>query len=372
MPADLPAPYPTPATPARLAPAPTAPGYATAPSGRRIMALSGRQKAAILVRLLLVEGADLSLATLPEAMQAELTEQMAQMRLIDRDTLDAVVSEFIETLEQVGLSFPDGIDGALKALSGKLSPGAAGRLRQLARARGHADPWDRIAATETDPLLELLAPESPEVVAVVLSKLPVSRAAEMLGRMPGERARRVALAVARTEGIAPETVIRIGAALAAELDRKPPSAFVARPAARVGAILNSVDQGLRDALLAGLEAEDEDFAQGVRKAIFTFAHIADRLTPLDVPKALRGLDQTVLVTALCHALPLTGTAQAVSAEFLLANMSQRIAANLRDEIEQRGRVKPRDGEAAGAAVVAHLRSLADAGEITLAVPDDAA
>ncbi len=219
MPSDLPAPF-APPPPAALRPA--APGFATAPSGRRIAALAGRQKAAILVRLLLMQGIEVNLAALPEAMQAELTEQMAEMRLIDRDTLHAVVAEFVETLEQVGLSFPDGIEGALKALAGKLSPGAAGRLRQMARARGHADPWDRIAAADSEALIDLLAPESVEVAAVVLSKLPVARAAELLGRMPGERARRVAFAVARTEAIAPEAVVRIGAALAAELDRRPP------------------------------------------------------------------------------------------------------------------------------------------------------
>jgi flagellar motor switch protein FliG len=368
MTADLPAPFsanlpgPSPALPAQ--------GYATAPSGRQITVLNGRQKAAILVRLLLVEGADLNLAALPEAMQAELTEQMAQMRLVDRDTLHAVVAEFVETLEQVGLSFPDGIEGALKALSGKLSPGAAGRLRQIARARGHADPWDRIAATEPEVLIDLLAPESIEVAAVVLSKLPVGKAAELLGRMTGDRARRVAFAVASTEQIAPEAVIRIGGALAAELDRRPPAAFAAKPAVRVGAILNSVASDLRDSLLEGLEQADAGFAEGVRRAIFTFGHIAERLQAVDVPKILRGLDQATLVTALAHALPQAGTRQARSAEFLLANMSQRMAAALRDEIEGRGPVKPRDGEAAGTEVVNQIRALVDAGEITLRDADE--
>lgn len=362
MPADLPAPLAAP-------PAPPRPAFATAPSGRRIAALTGRQKAAILVRLLLVEGADVNLSALPETMQADLTEQMAAMRLVDRDTLMAVVEEFVETLDQVGLSFPDGLDGALKALSGRLSPGAAGRLKQRARAMGHADPWDRIAAAEPEVLAELLTAESTAVAAVVLSKLAVGRAADLLGRMPGERARRIACAVAQTEGIAPETVTRIGAALALELDRRPPAAFPAPPAARVGAILNAVPSDLRDALLDGLDSDDAGFAQGVRKAIFTFGHIEQRLAPVDVPKILRGVDQAVLVTALAAALPQSGTTIARSAEFLLASMSQRMAATLRDEIEGRGRIRPRDAESAMAEVVTSIRTLADAGEITLIDPD---
>lgn len=374
MPSDLPAPFaPLAAAPAWPAPdaAPVlAPGYATAPSGRRIAALTGRQKAAILVRLLVLEGAEINLAALPEDMQADLTEQMAEMRLVDRDTLNAVVSEFVETLEQVGLSFPEGIEGALRALSGRLSPGAAGRLRQLARARGQSDPWDRIATADSETLIDLLAPESVEVAAVVLSKLPVGRAADLLGRMPGERARRVAFAVARTEGIAPDAVARIGGALAAELDRKPPPAFVARPAARVGAILNSARPDLRDGVLESLDAEDPVFADGVRKSIFTFAHIPDRINPPDVPRLLRAMEQPVLVTALAYALPQSDGPLAPAAEFLLSNMSQRMAATLRDEVEGRGRVRPKDGEAAIAAVVTQIRTLVDAGELALRSDED--
>ncbi len=144
---------------------------------------------------------------------------------------------------------------------------------------------------------------------------------------------------------------------------------MAKPAARVGAILNSAAADLRERLLAGLDDQDAEFAEGVRKAIFTFAHVPDRLAPTDVPKVLRGVDQAVLVTALAHALPLAGTDQARAAEFLLTNMSQRMAATLRDEVEGRGKVKPKDGEAAAAMIVSQIRLLADSGEITLGEPE---
>lgn len=348
------------------------PGFATAPSGRRIPALTGRQKAAILVRLLLSEGVDIDIAALPEAMQAELTAQMAEMRLVDRDTMMAVVAELVETLEQVGLSFPEGIEGALRVLGDRLSPGAAGRLRQIARASGRADPWERIATAEPALLAELLARESTEVAAVVISKLPVARAAELLGFLPGDQARRVALAVACTEGIAPVMVTRIGMALAGELDLRPPPVFPTPPAARVGAILNSASAELRDRLLEEIGEDDSGFADGIRRAIFTFSHIHSRLAPLDVPRVLREVDQPVLITALAATLQMEGTDQGRSAEFLLANVSQRMATNLRDEIEGRGRIRPSEAERAMGEVVAALRGLVEGGEITLVETEDEA
>lgn len=347
-----------------------APRQATSPSGRSIRALSGRQKAAILVRLLLAEGADLKLASLPEDMQTSLTEQIGAMRLIDRDTLSAVIGEFVETLEQVGLSFPGGIDGALKALDGKLSPGASTRLKHMARMRVGADPWDRIVHADADTLVAVLEPESAEVAAVVLSKLSVARAAELLGKMPGDRARRVAYAISLTEGIAPAMVARIGDSIAGEIDARPVRAFAVAPAARVGAILNSASGPVRDALLDGLREQDADFADGVSKAIFTFAHIPGRVGPRDVLKILREVEQPDLITALAAALPVPDSAEGRAADFLLANMSQRMAATLRDEVETRGRVKPKEAEPAFSAVVNAIRALVDAGEITMLSEDE--
>jgi len=122
--------------------------------------------------------------------------------------------------------------------------------------------------------------------------------------------------------------------------------------------------------LDGLTEQDEGFADGVRKAIFTFAHIFERLNPRDVPKVLREVAQPDLITALAAALPTPDSAEGRSAEFLLTNMSQRMAASLRDEVEARGKVKAKDAEVAMAAVVVALRDLADNGDITLLTDED--
>jgi len=330
--------------------------------------LSPREKAAIIVRYLLVDGTNLPLASLPEHMQAALTEQMGQMRLIDRATLDEVVTEFLTELEAVGLSFPGGIEGALRMMDGHISPSAASRLRRMASASSKVDPWERITELPVERLLPILADEAVEVGAVLLSKLPVAKAAEILGRLPGERARRVAYAVSMTGQVDPETVRRIGTALLAELDNQPPRAFDTGPVERVGAILNVSPAFTRDDVLEGLEAEDAGFAAEVRRAIFTFIHIPARLAPRDAPKITRLVEQPVLVTALAAALARPGLEDA--AEFLLANISQRLAQGLREEIAQRGKIKDRDGEEAMSAIITAIRTLEAAGEITLIQPEE--
>lgn len=335
--------------------------------GRRF--LSSKQKAAVIVRYLLTEGTKIPLASLPEHMQAALAEQMGQMRLIDRDTLADVVSEFLAELESVGLAFPGGIEGALSMMDGHISQNAASRLRRMASASSKVDPWERITALPPERLLPILSDEAVEVGAVMLSKLPVAKAADLLGRLPGDRARRVAYAVSMTGNVDPETVRRIGAALLAELDNQPPKAFDTGPVERVGAILNVSPALTREDVLQGLEAEDAGFAAEVRRAIFTFIHIPSRLSPRDAPKITRLVEQAQLVTALAGAQGKPGLEDA--AEFLLANISQRLAQGLREEMAARGKVKDKDAEEAMTAIISAIRTLEASREITLIQPEEA-
>jgi len=330
--------------------------------------LTPRQKAAVIVRYLLTEGTSLPLSSLPEHMQAALAEQMGQMRLIDRATLDDVVAEFLTELDSVGLAFPGGIEGALSMMDGHISQSAAQRLRRMSSTSSKIDPWERITALPPDRLLPILVNEAVEVGAVMLSKLPVGKAAELLGKLPGDRARRVAYAVSMTGNVDPETVRRIGAALLAELDNQPPKAFDQGPVERVGAILNVSPTLTRDEVLLGLEAEDAGFAAEVRKAIFTFVHIPLRLNPRDAPKITRLVDQPQLVTALAGAMGKPGLEEA--AEFILNNISQRLAQGLREEMGTRGRVKEKDAEEAMTTIIAAIRTLETSGEITLIQPEE--
>ncbi|MCU0802271.1 MAG: flagellar motor switch protein FliG [Rhodobacteraceae bacterium] len=343
---------------ARIHPVKPAPANNLAPRQ-----LSPREKAAVIVRLMLAQGANLPLSSLPEHMQAAITEQMGQMRLVDRATLGQIVDEFLGELEEVGLSFPGGIEGALSMMDGHISETAANRLRRLAGASSKADPWDRLTGLAAERLLPIIDQESVEIAAVMLSKLPVQKAADLLSKMPGERARRVAYAMSMTANVDPETVRRIGIALSAQLENQAPKAFDAGPVERIGAILNISPVLTREDVLKGLDETDAGFAEQVRKALFTFIHIGSRLTARDVPKVVRVVDNEVLVTALTYATTKADLAPVV--EFIISSLSQRMGQSLREEMAGRGKIKDKDGETAMSAVVTGIRQLEAAGEVIL-------
>ena len=330
--------------------------------------LSGPQKAAIVARYLAGDESRLSLQKLPERLQADLVRQVASLGMIPPEVVEALTDEFAMLLENFANMGPASLTDAIDLLESSLSDSVAQRLRQQTGIGADEDPWDRIADKQPDQLLPVLEGESTEVAAVLLSKLGVKKAAELLGRIPGERARRITYAISLTSTIRPETVRRIGVALAGLLDIETPQAFADGPVERVGAILNSSRSATREDVLTGLGEEDEEFAENVRRAIFTFANIPTRVSDRDVPKILREVDRDLLVRAFSAAVE-GGKLQHV-VDFMLGSIPQRMADGIRTEMEETEAVEEEAGEAAMTEVIMAIRELEAAGEIYLLAGDD--
>ncbi|QFQ88597.1 flagellar motor switch protein FliG [Paracoccus kondratievae] len=323
--------------------------------------LSPRQKAAVIVRLVLAEGEDIDLARLPQDLQTVLAQEMALMGVIDKQTRDAIVAEFCDHLESVGLSFPGDIDGTLALLDGHLSPDTTDRLRRLAALNGTGDPWDRIATLTPEVLAELARTEAPEIAAVMFSKLPVPRAAEVFALLDPALARRIAYTMSLTGGIRADALQRIGRALIQAVDALPRPAIEGKADEKVGAILNFSPSRMRDSVLAGLEDDDAAFAGEVRKTIFTWSHIPRRIDPRDIPRVTREVDNAVLIKALAGA-PEDARA---TVDFLLGGLPSRLAESLRDEMETVGKVSAQDAEEAMDQVVLAIRQMEASGDLFL-------
>ncbi|MDM7459807.1 MAG: FliG C-terminal domain-containing protein [Paracoccus sp. (in: a-proteobacteria)] len=328
--------------------------------------LNQRQKAAIIVRLLLDEDDGISLERLPAETQALLAEAMAGMELIDRHTRDAVIAEFCDLLEAVGVTFPGDLDGTLAMLGERISADSSDMLRRAAAREGRADPWARIAALPEAAISALAATEPPELVALMLAKLPVDCASKIFVALSRDRARLVAQAVPLTSGIKPDALHRVGMVLLKAAEALPRPALPTPATDRLGAILNFASADLRDDVLEVLDKCDPDFAESVRKSIFIFAHIPSRVDPRDVPRILREVEQASLL----RALSATAEADAAAAEFLLSNLSQRMSDGLREEIAGLGKLRATEIEDGMAAVVATIRRLEEAGDIKLTLPGD--
>lgn len=328
--------------------------------------LSGSHKAAIIVQMILSTGGTLPLTSLSSQGQTRLMRDFSDLGRVDRSTLSAVVAELERELEDQGLKFPRSIAAALETLESHVSPELVKGLRDELGVLDPTPPWEAITGLSTDKLMELIGDEDPKVAAIILSKLEPEQASEIVEKLPQEQASSLTLAVQGTETTSPEMLTRIGRYLRSSLPEEPPKAFSDEPSLRVANMLNSTSPGRRDELLASLGETDPDFAAAVRANIFTFGDIATRISATDVAKLIRGVPQDELVTALAFCKE----TEKQSCDFILDNISQRMADGLREEVNDLGEVNDKLGEEAMGKITSAVRGLADLGEVTILPPAD--
>ncbi|WP_179379511.1 FliG C-terminal domain-containing protein [Jannaschia marina] len=330
--------------------------------------LTSRQKAAVIVHLLVSGGADPGLRDLPAEQQRQLAHDMAGLRFVDRATLAGVVAEFAEELDSIGLHVPRDPARILALLEPQLSLEVVdGLAADLGDSRLPGDgPWAQVAGLDAEALLALLRDETDEVAAILMSKLPPSRAAELMQALPPDRAEQIAAAFARTETVAPVTIAQIGLALGRETAKIPTPGFETDGVARVAGILNVATSTVRNTILEKLDGTDPDFAARVRQAVFSFENIPDRIAPRDLPKVMKAVEQDDLVIALAGQPP----DETAVKEFILGSISKRMAEQIEDEIAERDSPTTEEAEAAMGRIVAVIRALEETGDLILVSPDD--
>ena len=328
------------------------------PDGAAGLSLSAQRKAAIIVQTLITEGVDLDLKSLPPDAQVRLTREIAQMGSVDRVTVDLVIEDFLSGLEGFGVAGAENMGAALAKLSSNLSEDAVTSIREEMGQR--VDPWTKIAELEEERLLAILRSEAVEVSAIVITKLEVPQAARLLERLEGPRARLITFSMGRVAEASIPFVEELGTAIVSCYCGPQARAFDIGQDKTLGAILTASAAQTRTSLLGDLAQDAPEFAEQVKRNIFTFADLPDRLAPPDVPKAVKEIDQQVLVTALAYSETLADGV----ADYLLSNMSKRMAEQIREEM---GDISPDDkaGEAAQSEVVNVISAAAERGDVTL-------
>ena len=104
----------------------------------------------------------------------------------------------------------------------------------------------------------------------------------------------------------------------------------------------------------------------MRKAIFTFANIKDRVSERDIPRVQRDLGQNDLLLVISGA----EKEDEQTVNFILENISQRLAENLRAEAAEGPKPSTTDCEAAMMRIVNVVRELEGSGEIFLVAKDE--
>ena len=123
-------------------------------------------------------------------------------------------------------------------------------------------------------------------------------------------------------------------------------------------ILNTVDRGTEKHIMESLEIEDPELADEIRKKMFVFEDILS-LDDRAIQRVLRDIDNNDIAVALKNA---NEEVQNV----IFRNLSKRLAAMIKEDMDFMGPVRLKDVEDAQQKIVNNIRKLEDAGEIVIA------
>ncbi|MEM6489555.1 MAG: FliG C-terminal domain-containing protein [Pseudomonadota bacterium] len=364
-----PEPSPTRAAAEAAAAAAASPPLATgtAKGGKSARQLTQSQKAAVVIVALGPEISGPILETLDEGALRNFTGAMARLGLIDADTVRLVIAEFLDAIHTHDSLVRGGLAAAREMLEPHIAEGLLTRILDDVDSPSASNVWKKLGKVNDDALAEYLSREHPQTAAVILSKLSSEHAGRVLNRFDPDRAREVVQGITRAQSLDVNVIEAIGASVSRDfLATNAHTAPRRDPAERVGAIMNYTSAETRDHILGYLEQHQPEFAEEVRRKMFTFNDIPKRMQPRDMAALVREVERETLLRALRYGQELGSEAF----DFILSGISSRIAEQIRDEIRDIDKPRRKDGEAAQAAVVASVRALEARGELRLAAPDD--
>ena len=329
-------------------------------------ALTRQQKAAIVIGVLGPDAAGPLLERLDETALRGFAEGMSKLRRVEPEVVEAIIAEFLDALEHAGTALQGGLPVARGLLERHVKEGTLMRILDDVDVPSIHNVWSKLNRVNEDALADFLKREHPQTAAVVLSKLSSDLAAAVLSRFEGDRARDVVLGISRAHSLSSQVIEAIGASVSRDfLAGQNADAPARDPAERIGSIMNFTAADIRNHVLERIAEGQPDFAEQIKRKMFTFEDIPERLEPRDATPVLRAVDQDVMLRALAGA----GESAPEAREFLMTNISQRMADQIRAALEDFGGIRRKEAEEAQNAVIMAIRDLERTGEIRLVQPD---
>jgi len=321
-----------------------------------LRALKGPQKAAILMMALGEDQCGRLFAMMHEDEIKDISAAMSQLGAVRAELVERLCADFVESLGATGNligSYESTENLLLKALPRE-------RVSQImAEIRGPAGRtmWDKLGNVNEEVLASYLKNEYPQTVAVVLSKVRADHAARVLALLPDTFAMEVVMRMLRMEAVQKDVLDGVEKTLRAEF-----MSNLARSARRdahemMADIFNNLDRQAETRFLNGLEERNRESAERIKSLMFTFDDL-QRLSGPAVQMLLRAIEKDKLPIAL------KGASDKIK-ELFFANLSERAAKMLREDMEALGPVKLRDVDEAQAGIVALAKELAAQGQIEI-------
>jgi len=320
--------------------------------------VSGLQKAAILLIALGPEKSASIFKHLKEEEIEELTLEIANTKSITPQLKEDVINEFYEVCLAQQYIAEGGIGYAKELLEKALGAEKAMDVIGKLTASLQVKPFEFVRKTDASQLLNFIQDEHPQTIALILSYLSAQQSAMIIASLPPDRQADVAKRIALMDRTSPDVIKEVEKVLETKL-----ASLVNQDYTIIGGvdavvdILNTVDRGTEKHIMESLEIEEPELADEIRKKMFVFEDIL-LLDDRAIQRVLREVENSDL------AMALKGANEEVQ-NAIFNNLSKRLAAMIREDMEFMGPVRMKDVEEAQQKIVNIIRKLEDSAEIVI-------
>ena len=316
------------------------------------------QKAAAVIVSLGAEKASLLYQYMEPEDVETLTLEVARLGMLDAETTEAVLEEFYQSCMTNKAVTEGGLEYARAVLETAFGSQAAINLLDKVTKSLKNREFAFLNKAEVKSLYSALQSERPQTMALVLSYVDPGKAAGVIEQLPPDRQIKVVEAIATMESASP-AAIKI---IEKEMERKF-SSIVTSSNVKVGgidyvaSIMNNLDRSSEKSIFDGLNVNNAELADEIRKRMFVFEDIIT-LDDRAVQRVLANCDQRDVVLAL-------KSANSEVSNKLFSNMSARLAESIRDDLEITTNVRMKDVEDSQQRIVGIIRDLEEKGEIVI-------
>jgi flagellar motor switch protein FliG len=321
--------------------------------------ISGIKKSAILVLTLEQNIAAEILKHLDETQIEELSREIASMGPVPQAVRDEVVNEFYQLALARSYADEGGWDFAKALLAKSLPEDKAKKIIDQVNQTIQSAPFSFLQKAESENLLTFIQDEHPQTIALILAHLKPTQASEILVGLAAAKQVEVVKRIANMEQTNPEVIKEVERGLEHRL-----SAMITQTFEKAGGVdtvaemLNLADRATEKSIMEGLEAEDPDLVEQIRRLMFVFEDIM-MVNDKGIQSMLKEVDNEDLSLAL-------KTASQDLKDKIFKNMSERAAQLIKEDMEYMGPVRVSDVEAAQQKIVDIVRRLEETGEIIIA------
>ena len=322
-------------------------------------ALTGAQRAAVLMLLLgEQQAAEIIRFLNPKEVQS-LGGAMVSVADLSQEAVNVVLDEFVATLKKqtsLGLGTGDYVEKVLKRALG--DDKASSVLSRIMPGQGSKG-LEILKWMDARSIAEMIRGEHPQVVAIILSVLEHTVAADVLNFLPVEARPEIIQRIASLDTVQPSAMEELEQIMMKQFASNSSSKSSSFGGIKAAAqIMNSVKVELESAIMSGLSVIDADLMQKIQDNMFTFENLVG-VDNRGIQAIMRTAEPDMLMVAL------KGAPDYVKDKFL-DNMSARARVMFVDDMESKGPLRITEVEEAQKNVMRLARKLSDAGELVLA------